>query len=266
MIELEKEIDPFRSLSLQDMSYTRISTFDDCQAKYFYSYIIKKPQEFGHAATLGNIIHKALEETLDHGYKIDTLELLEQYKAAIPIYDPELQIPHDMIKNGEIMLREFVDANPGEVNVYAKELPFSFVLGRARINGYIDFVAVHNAFVLVRDYKSGSREVAAKAVPENLQLGIYSLYAKHLFPDKEIRSELYYLKSGRVKGHLFSDDELSSIESNLTDKINTILDTVNFKETKNEFSCRWCSYAKDGTCNTGKYRLNRRSSSYNEYQ
>lgn len=255
MIELEQDIDPIRRVALVDMSYTRLTTFDQCQAKYFYSYVLKQPQEFGHAATLGNIIHKALEETLEHGYEIDVIELLQQYKAAIPLYDPELQIPPNMIENGEAMLREFVDSNPGEVNVYSKELPFSFVLGRARLNGYIDFVAVHDSHVLVRDYKSGSREVAVKDVPTNLQLVIYSSYVKHLFPDKKILAELYYLKSGRVKGHLFEDSELEQLTLELENKIETVLNTVDFKYTKNEYDCRWCSYAKDGTCPTGEKRL-----------
>lgn len=239
------------------MSYSRINTFEWCQLKYYYSYIIKAPQVYGHPATLGNIIHKALEVTLEDGQPINKVELLQNYKAAIPEYDPDGEVPPEMIKNGEDMLIEFVNSNPGPVSVYEKEMPFSFILGRARLNGFIDYIDVDdkNKRVIIRDYKSGRRQVAKKDVPTNLQLGIYSLFAKHLFPDYNIYSELYYLATDSKRGHNFSDEDLATVEVSLRKKVNEVLDTENFRPTPNEYNCKWCSYAQDGTCPTGEKRL-----------
>jgi hypothetical protein len=262
MIKLEKDIHPLESLSLQDFSYSRLSTFIECSLKYYYSYIIKEPQEFGHAATLGNIIHKALEITIEDGQAIDLSELLMNYKAARFEYDHLNEIPDTMIENGEAMLRDYVVINSGEQKVFAKELAFSFVLNHARFNGYIDYVAVYEDYVHVRDYKSGAREVAAKNVPNDLQLGIYSLYMKYLYPDKDIYAELYYLKSGRLKGHRFSDDDLLAVESKLNDLSELVLTTDNFTPTADESKCNWCSYAKNGVCSIGQQRLRRRSPGY----
>lgn len=258
MIRLEKDIHPLESLALQDFSYSRLSTFLECQLKYFYSYIIKEPQEFGHAATLGNIIHKALEVTIQDGEVINLSELLLNYKAARLEYDNDRQIPDSMIENGETMLREYVEVNSEEQKVYAKELAFSFVLGHARFNGFIDYVAIYDDHVHIRDYKSGAREVSAKNVSTDLQLGIYSLYMKYLHPEKDVLAELYYLKSGRLKGHRFSDDDLLAVESKLYDLSELVLTTDNFTATADESKCNWCSYAKNGVCPIGQQRLRRR--------
>jgi RecB family exonuclease len=259
MIKNENEIDPLHKLALQDFSYTRLNTFEECQARYFYSYVLKEPQDFGAPALMGNVIHKALEVTLEDGQKINLRELLDNYKAALEDHDPDGYMPEQLIVDGEEMLRQFVDNFSEEIEIYAKELPFSFILGPARFNGFIDVVSVYPSRVVIRDYKSGKQEVAYKNIQSNLQVGIYSLYAKKLFPDKEIYAELYYLRTGKAKGHLFTDDDLLQVESILLDKVNSIIATENFTTTSNERACRWCSYGKNGVCPTGQLRLRRQN-------
>jgi len=259
MIKREQDIDPLHRLVLQDFSYSRINTFSECEARYFYSYVLKEPADFGNPALLGNIIHKALEISLEDGEKINLRELLDNYSAAVGDYDPEKNIPDHMIADGELMLTQFVDMFPDKINLHSKELQFSFVLGPARFNGFIDFVAEDENRITIRDYKSGKQEVAYKNIQSNLQLGIYALAVKNLFPGKEIYAELYYLRTGKAKGHLFTEDDLSQVESILLDKVNEIVAKENFTTTSNERACRWCSYAKDGICPTGQLRLRRQN-------
>ncbi len=258
-IQTEDELHGLNQLALQDFSYSRINTYQQCELQYFYSYVLKEPQDFGHAAKLGNIIHQALEVTLEHGEKISLADLLENYQLAKQDYDPNSEISDTMIEEGAEMLRDFVVDNPEEVDVYAKEMPFSFVLGRARFNGFIDYVSVHDTYVRIRDYKSGRKEVPYKDVPTNLQLGIYALWLKRLFPDKEIHAELYYMRTGKARGHRFTDDDLQAVENRLIEIVETILDKENFVATTNERNCWWCSYGKNGVCPTGKLRLDGRS-------
>ncbi len=255
MIELESEIDPLRRVALHDFSYSRLNTFDSCELQYYYGYLLREPQDFGAAATLGNIIHKALEVTIEDGYPISPTDLIQSYKEAIPEYDPEDRIPDTMLSDGEEMLLNYVNDNPGEIGVYANELPFSFVLGPARFNGFIDFVSVHPTHVRIRDYKSGKKEVPYAQIPTNLQLGIYALYMKSLFPDREVLAELYYLRTGKARGHLFTDDDLVAVEARLLEAVRKVLNKEHFKATPNERMCRWCTYAKNGVCPTGQRRL-----------
>lgn len=256
MIEIEDEIDPLKRLSLQDMSYSRISTYDWCQLQYYYQYIMKVPSVYGPPAVLGNMIHKALELTLEDGEPINKVELLQNYRAAIVEYDPNGDIvPPALIAEGEQMLIDFIQDNPGPMSVFDKEMAFSFILGRARINGYIDLVSVSEKQVSIKDYKSGKRMITHKETPTNIQLGIYSLFMDYLFPDKDVHAELYYLRKGYIRGHTFTKEELSKIEAYILSRIEQILTQENFLPTPEETRCKWCSYAKDGTCPAGVKRL-----------
>lgn len=265
MIKLEEEVSPLVSLTLQNYSYSRLNTFDRCQLQYFYQYIVKIPQVYGMAATLGNIIHKALETTLQHGYGIDYTDLSQNYNAAIELIDPERRIPGSMLDEGREMLAEYANLNkdpnakPLEYEKdFHTEMEFSVVIGRGRFNGYIDYILVDENLVTITDYKSGKWEIAKKNTPTDLQLGIYALVAKHQWPDKPIYAELYYLRSGNRKGHLFSDDDLSVVEGKLVESVEQIIETSDFKATSNERNCMLCSYAKDGTCSIGGQRLKKR--------
>jgi CRISPR/Cas system-associated exonuclease Cas4 (RecB family) len=256
LIELEGDVNPLKRLSLQDMSYSRINTYEWCELKYYYAYILKVPQTYGAAAVLGNMIHKALEITLEDGEPINKLELLQNYKAAVSEYDPTGDIVSEgMVQEGENMLVAFIQDNPGPVNVHEKEMAFSFVLGRARINGFIDFVSVDETQVHIKDYKSGKRQITKKETPTNIQLGIYSLFMNYLFPDKKVYAELYYMRKGSTRGHTFTKEELEEVEVNITNKIEEILNKENFLPTADENKCRYCSFAEDGTCSAGAKRL-----------
>ena len=47
-----EDLDTLQRLSLTEFSYSRIDTYKQCAAKYFYSYILKEPRLFGEAAVL----------------------------------------------------------------------------------------------------------------------------------------------------------------------------------------------------------------------
>lgn len=258
MLEEEQTIDPLRRLALQDMSYSRIDTYEWCNLKYYYNYILKIPQDYGAPALLGNIIHKALEVTLEDGEEINGIELIQNYKALVPEYDTDQIISSAMIEEGEQMLASFVNDNPGPMDVYEKEMPFSFVLGRVRLNGFIDMVSTSDKQVDITDYKSGKRMITKKATPTNPQLGIYSIYAKSLFPDKDVYARMYYLRGGSIRDHKFTDEELKEMEQIVKEKTEEILDQENFLPTPIERNCYWCSYAQDGTCSAGVKRLKKK--------
>lgn len=136
-------------------------------------------------------------------------------------------------------------------------MEFKFIIGNYRIIGYIDRVDVYDDVVEIVDYKTGKREVAQKDISSNLQLGIYALATSVAFPDKKIKASLHYLRSGRIKSHHYSDDDLINVKIMLINKINNIINDFNFTPTKNERVCSFCDHAKSGACATGASRLKR---------
>jgi RecB family exonuclease len=258
-IRLLDEISEFEKLALQDFSYSRINAFDWCQAQYFYNYILKVPQEPGDKALLGNMIHKALEVTLVDGQKLSLSELLDNYRAAREEYDPEEKyVSDELFDSGIPMLQEFATREgSGPVKITEPEFAFQFVFAGVLIRGFIDRVLIKGNDVLITDYKSGKFEVADKDVPTNLQLGIYALYMKYLYPDKKITAKLHYLMSNKLKGHTFSDEDFEQVEERLAAAIEGIRENNNYAPLPKglAWKCRMCSYQKDGTCAAGRFNV-----------
>ncbi len=103
----------------------------------------------------------------------------------------------------------------------------------------------------------GKWEVTQKDVPTNLQLGIYALAVSLAFPGKDIRAELYYLRSGRRKAHTFTKEDIEQVKINLLEKINQVVEDNSFLPTSNERNCTFCDHAKSKACPTGVARLKR---------
>lgn len=105
--------------------------------------------------------------------------------------------------------------------------------------------------------KHGKWEVPQKGIQNNLQLGIYALAVSSVFPDKNIRAELYYLRSGRRKHHLFTPEDIEEVKVNLLENINKVVEDNSFLATSNERTCTFCEHAASGACATGVARLKR---------
>lgn len=258
-IKLYEDTSPLERLGLQSISYSRINTFDWCETQYFYSYILKYPQKFGAKALLGNVIHKALELTLRDGEFIDKKELLDNYRAAREEYDPSDTIITDELYAEGIEMLDNLVVRQGKVKTQLTEaeLAFRFVFEGYLFRGFIDQVIVNEDKVTIVDFKSGAFEVSPKDIPTNLQLGIYSLYMKFIHPDKEITAALYYLRSGRYKSHTYTDEDLITIENNLSKALYKIRENKNYLPLPAHLAwrCKICSYQEDGTCKAGRFNV-----------
>lgn len=250
-----EDLSDLEKLGLVDFSYSRIDTYNMCPSKYFYSYISKEPRQFGAAATLGNIVHDVFENVLDNDKDLELEELHSEYEKMIPVWDPDSQIPEDLISVGREILDSFYDDNHGlPMSIYEKELSFDVVLGSYRIRGFIDRVDVSGDHLTIVDYKTGKWEVAQKNIHENLQLGIYAMVMNYFFPDKEIHAELYYLRSGKRKGHTYTREDIESVKERLIISMNNIINDFNYTPTKNTRVCSFCDHAASGACGTGVFR------------
>lgn len=259
MVRRYEDLTPLEKLCLIDMSYSRFNTYDTCPAKYFYTYVTKEERVFGAAATLGNIVHGVLE------HNIETLvlpEMVADFEALRLELDPDSLIDDELIDVGYTLMREFCDRHTGdEIDLIGVEVPFEIVIGTALIRGYIDRLErLRDGSVQVVDYKTGKSryEVAAKDAPQDLQLGIYALAVSQMYPHTVIRAELYYLRSGRHKGHTFSPGDLKDVEKRVAEKVQAIIDDQNFSATSEIRPCTYCDYAASGVCKTGVARRRRR--------
>lgn len=257
MIRFKDELSDLEKLALIDMSYSRLDTYDQCHAKYFHTYITKEPRTFGPAAALGNVVHGVLEKAV--GKPLDLGEMLVSMVEQREKYDPGHEIGQELMEVGEHLITEFVDNHGAEVfNVIGNELPFQMVIGSANLIGYIDLVTRERNQIRITDYKTGKWEVASKNIPDNLQLGIYALAASHYYPGETIHAELYYLRSGRRKGHTFQPEELDAVYKRVLAQVNEIINRTNFTPTNDARACNICDHGKSGVCPIGAARLRNR--------
>lgn len=257
------ELSDFEKLSIIPQSYSRLSTFEECEARYFFQYIMKEPDSTHPAALLGNVIHSVLEEQLQPNQEVTKeLEplLLKEFDLQLCIQDRDHIIDDDLELKGVVMLQEFVDRHLGETfEIVGKEQEFQIVVGTALFRGYIDRIDITtDGKIYIVDYKSGAREVSYKSIPTNLQLGVYALAVGRIFPDHDIYAEMYYLRTGRQKGHLFTRDDLESVEERLLHSVHKLIQKRDFKTTANFRACNYCPHAKSGACSVGVKRTTRR--------
>lgn len=255
-VRQEDELSELERLSLINMSFSRLDSYEMCPAKYFYTYIAKEERTFGPAATLGNILHSVLEDHVGGDLKFEVLvDSMKEHREA---YDPDHKIEQPLIDVGVEMLAEFVDNHVDDkFDIIGKELPFEIIVGTARIRGFIDLVIRDpDGRIHIIDYKSGRHEITFKNTPTSLQLGIYALATNFLFPEESaIYAELYYLRSGRRKGHLFTQADMETTYDRVLGQVNTIIEDVNFRFTDNPQPCSFCDFRKTGVCKTGVRRF-----------
>lgn len=237
------------------MSYSRINTFIMCPLQYFYTYCLLEERVFGAAASLGSTLHSVLEKT-DFNKPLDLDSMRQLFVENREIHDPKHEITDELLAAGDEMMIEFIDRHDGDTfDIIAKEMPFAIVVGQALITGYIDRVdRTSDDAIFFHDYKSGKYEVAAKNISQDLQLGIYALAMSKYFPNTPIRGDLYYLRSGKMKGHNFTLEDLDKIEERLIEIVKQMIELTNHLPTPNKFNCKICDYRRNKLCATGVKR------------
>lgn len=249
-----EDLSDLEQLALIDMSYSRLDMYSTCPARYFFTYIAKEERVFGPAASLGSVVHGVLEDVVGEPLDLDQMHgLMDTHREK---YDPDGLIGADLWAIGQQVLTEFYDTHAGEkFEIVGKELSFALLIGSAKIIGYIDLVTKHKDYISVTDYKTGKWEVAAKNIPENLQLGLYALALSQQYPGSRIYAELYYLRSGRRKGHWFEPDDLQGVYDRSLEQVKAMITDRHFKVTQNPQPCYYCDFARNGVCGTGAMRL-----------
>jgi RecB family exonuclease len=252
MLRFKEELSPLERLALIDMSYSRLDTLQMCEAKYYFTYVLKGERVFGPAAALGNIVHGVLEKADLNDLDLD--ELTDLFDLERPEYDPNEEIDDGLISVGQTILEEFVDRHSGdEFDILGRELEFEFVIGSALFRGFIDRVdKTPEGGVHVIDYKTGKHQVAQKWAHQNLQLGLYALVCHKLYPDLwPIRGDLYYLRTGKMIGHTYTKEDLEWVEAEVLKTVQYIINNNNFDYTKNTRICSFCDFATNGMCKRG---------------
>jgi len=251
------------------LSFSAIETFNTCQRKYYYNYLLKLPKKHWPWLTFGNFNHLVLEKF--HKYIIFFKKRNKSYdKKALmkrAFYSSirkssrlanggkQAFMTKDQLEASKVLLQKYykkIEIN--EPNVLFTEKYFELELGdNITLRGYIDRVDQlgKNKFKIT-DYKT-SKE--AYDINKNDQLAIYAIGLRKTLDaeDVEIYKQLDFIKVGKImpaaeEGQKHDEatdksllERLLKTGQNIRDKIATDKDEQQWNYKENAF-CFCCDF------------------------
>lgn len=213
------------------LSYSRLSTFENCPAKFDYLYVSKRVQDQSNEASeYGNRVHEVLEHYGTGELDMTTLTIeghqtLEKWGAIV-----------DKIKeqNGdkyyEYQMAVNRDLQP--VDWFAKD---------TWIRSIADVLVVDGDTAYCLDYKTG------KVRDNPTQLQLFAAMVMWHFPEvKTVKTSFIWLKFDEVTNSFYERRFLESLWTALEPRFDAVQDTIDLGvfDTKPSGLCPWCP-AKD---------------------
>ncbi len=183
------------------LSYSALQTFLTCPLQYKFCYIDKLPAEQNATMHFGTLLHQVMEEL----YATSLLPISKEELAHMVsskwqkrLYQDATYEQNDFTTALEIIEREWQKAQmPRKSHTIGLERRFSFpVQDEYEITGRIDRIdKVSDQCLEIIDYKTGRIVPAESDMSENLQLAIYYLALRFLWPNtNEVKLTLCYLR------------------------------------------------------------------------
>jgi RecB family exonuclease len=231
------------------LSYSRIKRYEKCPRSFELHYVRRAPAHANPATQFGSVLHRSLEAT----YRAIVAEglvgpfpetrLLADFEAAwteagltdFPLFGEGRAILHRYA-------REHADVDAGAV--LAVEQEFRLPVGRFEVLGYIDRVdRLDTETVRVVDYKSNRAIFTRDEVDHDLQLSLYAMAARQLWPwARRVRLGFYLLRHGFLIETARSDADLATARAYVATLGEQIETATEFPPRLNEH-CAYCDHA-----------------------
>ncbi len=192
------------------LSYSKLKRYEQCPQSYYRHYVLKERSEPNDSLLFGSLIHKVLEtyyrQKLDGHYvgPVDDKELIDIFKqlwiesGITRVTDSNQELFGDGIK----ILTDYAQRNTGFdfTQVLAIEINFEIKIGKFKVIGFIDRIdlAAPNG-VAITDYKTNRVMFSRNDVDRDLQLSIYQMAAKELYPEAINIIPVFYLLRHNIR-------------------------------------------------------------------
>ena len=246
----------FGKLLTIDMSWSRYSTYLDCNAKYKLKYIEGFKEDTNIPLAMGKAIHETLESIVKYN-TTDELEATGFYLSAIEKNKQDLILGTNEIEEGKTQvinaLSKMETITNGNIkNVKGIETGFRYIIGRALFVGFIDLILLdedeEGPFINVIDYKSGKTKYKTK---KHGQMKLYTLAVRRMFPEMRVKASLYWTRYGEIDTYEFSKEELDEFEAEVNNNIEILVDDQYFKPNGAFIKCVYCPFSNKETCPRG---------------
>lgn len=258
-------------MSVIKISATRINVFLECKKRYWFQYKKRFPKLSNPSFKLGNACHGSLEfagnRWQENGEltKKDIKDVLEKYdelsvEEGIEEYGVHV-MGRELVKNRasnfitgtKILALEKKFGFYGDEDIYINDIP---------LIGAIDKVEeIDQNTIMVVDYKTSKTAPTPDKMREDMQLSLYDLVARKLWPQYEtVILCLDLLRSGMQ--YTYRTDEDREVFLQYLEKVHKAMIKFEEKDAKPSLNifCPWCDYKDYCTeykkaCDKGNYNF-----------
>jgi len=232
------------------LSFSRINTFLQCRRKFELKYILKKEEEeVPFAAQFGTILHEALFKGLKEAEgEIGIQGVMEAYDEqwALLTADGPMSLEYATYQEGNAILLDFIEDNPEPPPVVTLEQEFDVEIEGIRLRGVMDRVDRKSDKDLeIIDYKSNRMAFNQDQANDSLQLSIYDLVARKLWPLVGRRKLSFYFLRHRGKVSTSrTEEQAKALVKYLKQVVKAIEDekaSARWEAKLNDW-CSWCGY------------------------
>lgn len=178
------------------LSASRLKTFLNCSWIFYCEYVLKIPSATHPKTKLGSLAHSIFEalQKPRHRKHYDIIldgrlgksvynskpiaRWIKNFLAKNPDVTPKLSIEFDSLVLVGLETDFFC---LGADKVLPPEHEFLLEIEGMKIKGYIDILAFYKDKIKIRDYKSQGKRFTDDEMENNIQAGIYQLYANQKF-------------------------------------------------------------------------------------
>jgi len=236
------------------LSYSNISSFNNCPLKFKYQTIYKIPSEPLAHLKFGQYVHRILEKlhaSINQGVVPSEDSFIKLYYSSWNLLNVgflDQEHVDDYKKEGEKILRKYYQDNKNNFKK-AKflEKRFKITLKNLTVNGVIDRIdLLDDESCEIVDYKTGKPKNEKEIRKEEcgfLQLYIYAMYCQdelNLIPEK---LSYYYLTDGSKVTITPTPEELAFAEEFILRTANEIK-KGDFKAKPEKRKCSFCEYRR----------------------
>lgn len=185
------------------LSFSRLKRFEECPKAFELHYVRHAPSEPNENLLFGGLIHQVLEDYVRSRWEARYRGPIER-DALVEVFKDRWQTAGlasvAQFEEGVAILDDFA-AKHGVFDpdrILGVETEFAIAVGPFTVKGYIDRIdRLEDGGVEVVDYKTNRMIFSEEEVAHDLQLSIYALAVRALFPDaRHVKLSLHLLRHG----------------------------------------------------------------------
>ncbi len=225
------------------VSRAKIDLFNQCGLRFDLKYIKKEKglveTDTEQFSLFGNLVHTVLERYFTAGNEKKALDI---YKEQ---FEKSAMASKEFFDKGYLLLEEYIK-DMGVKEVLGVEVPFQLHLENGvPVKGVIDRIdKLSEEEVELIDYKTGFLSITENEMRGDIQLGIYELVVRQLYPwAKKVKLTLNYLNFGPTSIYK-TDEERVTLNAYLISMYNRIDRAIEEKQELKPRINKFCSFCE----------------------